>query len=128
MPVRKQNTAQSVVAKGYRTANYIRLGLAFFFTAAVLGTGFGSFDRMGIQAEAVGTVVYFLIGIIGLYRMRGGRSPVVFSKAAAVGDMTADAAALRAMGKRGRGFVASWQSPARVAQRYEELFEALRSS
>ena len=88
MPVRKQNTAQSVVAKGYRTANYIRLGLAFFFTAAVLGTGFGSFDRMGIQAEAVGTVVYFLIGIIGLYRMRGGRSPVVFSKAAAVGDMT----------------------------------------
>jgi hypothetical protein len=31
------------------------------------------------------------------------------------------------MGRAGRAFVESWASPAAIAQRYEELFEELRS-
>jgi hypothetical protein len=31
------------------------------------------------------------------------------------------------MGRAGRAFVEAWASPAAVAERYEELFEELRS-
>lgn len=44
----------------------------------------------------------------------------------AVGELTADPAATAAMGERGRDFVSTWQSPARVAESYDELFAALR--
>ncbi|MCB0996352.1 MAG: glycosyltransferase family 4 protein [Acidimicrobiales bacterium] len=46
---------------------------------------------------------------------------------AAVGELAADPVGLAAMGERGRDFVSAWQTPAAVAERYEELFVALRS-
>ncbi len=83
-----QRTAQEIVAGGYRTVNFIRMGLAFLFGGAILATGFNSFHRTLIQAEAVGCVIFLLIAVIGLYLMRGGRIPQKFSRAAVFSDMT----------------------------------------
>lgn len=82
-----QKTAQDVMARGYRTVNYIRLGLAFLFAAAVAASWAGDSTGIMIRAEAVGTVVYFLVGILGLVVMRGGRIPKRYSRTAIFIDM-----------------------------------------
>lgn len=46
---------------------------------------------------------------------------------AAVADLLGDPERARAMGRSGRDFVEAWASPAAIAERYEALFEELRS-
>ncbi len=84
----KNLSSEQVIARGYRRVNYIRLGLAAFFGLAVAATGLGQFHRSVIQAEAVGTLVYLVVGLIGLYRMRGNRIPKTFSRVALFIDTT----------------------------------------
>lgn len=86
MSTTSQKTAGEITARGYRTVNYIRLGLAFLFGTAVAATGIGHFHRSLIQAEAVGTVVYLVVGLLGLYLMRGGRTPRIFARLAVLLD------------------------------------------
>ncbi len=82
-----QRTAQDIMARGYRTVNYIRLGLAFLFAGAVSASWAGDSTGIMIRAEAAGTLVYFLVGVIGLILMRGGRIPRRFSRLAVFIDM-----------------------------------------
>jgi colanic acid biosynthesis glycosyl transferase WcaI len=51
--------------------------------------------------------------------------PAAFTKALVT--LLEDPAAAQAMGRAGRSFVEAWASPAAVAERYEALFEELRS-
>ena len=51
--------------------------------------------------------------------------PAAFTKALLT--LLDDPAGAQAMGRAGRAFVEAWASPAAVAERYEELFEELRS-
>jgi glycosyltransferase involved in cell wall biosynthesis len=51
--------------------------------------------------------------------------PDAFTKALA--RLLDDREEARAMGRAGRAFVEAWASPAAIAERYEALFEELRS-
>ncbi|MCB1167370.1 MAG: hypothetical protein KDK33_14515 [Leptospiraceae bacterium] len=83
-----RRSAEAILSHSYRISNYVRLGLGVVFAGAVLATGMGRFHLVLIQAEAVGTVVYLLIGFIGLYQMRGGRIPRRFARLAGFLDFT----------------------------------------
>ncbi|MCB1169037.1 MAG: hypothetical protein KDK25_01825 [Leptospiraceae bacterium] len=83
-----QRTAQDIVAGGYRSVNFIRMGLAFLFGGAIVATGLNSFHRTLIQAEAAACIIFLLVSVIGLILMRGGRIPERFSRAAVFIDMT----------------------------------------
>ena len=81
-------SAESILARSYRFSNYVRLGLGLVFAGAVLATGIGRFHLILIQAEAVGTLVYLFLGLLGLYFMRGGRIPRRFARIAILLDFT----------------------------------------
>lgn len=83
-----QKTTRDVMARGYRIINYIRLGLAFLFGAAVTASWLGKSTGIIIRAEAVGTLVYLLVGIGALIAMRGGRIPRKYSRVAVFSDIT----------------------------------------
>ncbi|MCB1138641.1 MAG: hypothetical protein KDK23_07790 [Leptospiraceae bacterium] len=83
-----QRTAQDIVAGGYRTVNFIRMGLAFLFGVAIVATGLNSFHRALIQAEAAACIVFLILSVVGLILMRGGRIPQRFSRSAVFIDMT----------------------------------------
>ncbi|MEQ8353674.1 MAG: methyl-accepting chemotaxis protein [Leptospiraceae bacterium] len=82
------DSADSILARSYRFSNYVRLGLALVFAGAVLATGIGRFHLIIIQAEAVGTLVYLFLGLLGLYLMRGGRIPRRYARLAVFLDLT----------------------------------------
>jgi len=51
--------------------------------------------------------------------------PEAFTKALVT--LLDDPEGARAMGRAGRAFVEAWASPAAIAERYEQLFDELRS-
>jgi len=85
----KKMNHHSVVAGGFRLANYIRLGLGLLFTLSVAGSlDAENLKTYLIQSEIIAVGILIVLGGIGIFLMRGNRTPGAFVRIAAVIDMT----------------------------------------
>lgn len=79
----------SVVASGFRLANYVRLGLGLLFSLAVLGSlTEEALKTYLIKSEILAVIILIALALIGIYLMRGNRTPGAYVRVAAVLDMT----------------------------------------
>ncbi|MCB1167026.1 MAG: hypothetical protein KDK33_12770, partial [Leptospiraceae bacterium] len=79
----------TVVATGFRLANYVRLGLGILFTLSVLSAlSMENLETYLIRGELIATGILIIIAILGIYLMRGNRTPGIYVRVGAVLDMT----------------------------------------
>ncbi|MCB1137861.1 MAG: hypothetical protein KDK23_03855 [Leptospiraceae bacterium] len=85
-----QSDPHSVIASGFRLANYVRLGLGITFTLSVLGnlTEMERIKTYLIQSEILAVGVLIVLGLVGVFLMRGNRTPGHFVRVSAFIDMT----------------------------------------